>query len=110
MIHIFVIMFVVIFDYSNGVQTSMELKFDTVEECFVHKRLVDKDPSVLYYNGKNIVNLQYGCVRYLKNYVEECEILPMDYENKKECIPYWDHWGKHSRSESGTYNKPGGDQ
>ncbi len=42
-------------------------------------------------------------LRSLKNYVEECEILPMDYKTKKECIPYWDHWGKHSRGESGTY-------
>jgi len=103
MINIFVIMFVVIFDYSNGVQTSMELEFDTVEKCFEHKRLVDRDPSVLYYQGKNIENLEYGCVRYLKNYVEECEILPMDYVNKKECIPYWDHWGNHSRGERGTF-------
>ncbi len=103
MIKIFVIMFVVIFDYTGGQTRRAEIPMESVEKCFEQKRLVDKDPSVLYYNGKNIVNLQYGCVRYLKNYVEECEILPMDYVNKKECIPYWDHWSKHSRGESGTY-------
>ena len=72
-------------------------------KCFDQKRKVDADPSQLYYEGKKIVDLQWGCVRYMKKYVEECELLPMDYENKKECIPYWNHWGKHSRSESGTY-------
>ena len=41
--------------------------------------------------------------RYLKNYVEECELLPMDYNEKPECAPYWEHWGKHSRGEKGTY-------
>jgi len=109
MIKIFIIMFVVIFDYDNGEQRSMQLEFENVEQCFEHKRSVDKDPTKLYYEGKHIENLEYGCVRYLKNYVEECEILPMDFVNKKECIPYWDHWGSHSRSESGTFNKPGGD-
>ena len=103
MIKIFVIMFVVIFDYTNGAQRSIELEFETVEQCFEHKRKVDKDPTQLYYEGKSIENLEYGCVRYLKNYVEECEILPMDYDTKKACIPYWDHWGNHSRGESGTY-------
>ena len=102
MIEVFVIMFVVIFDYTGGYSRT-EIPMESVEQCFEHKRLVDKDPSVLYYEGKNIENLEYGCVRYLKNYVEECEVLPMDHVNKKECIPYWNHWGKHSRSESGTF-------
>ena len=95
-------MFVVYFDYA-GVTQKMDMKFDTVEQCFEQVKKVDEDPSVLYFEGKNINNIEYGCVRYLKNYVEECEQLPMDYENKKECIPYWNHWAKHSRSESGTY-------
>ena len=103
MINVFVIMFVVIFDYENGAQRTMELEMESVEQCFEQKRKVDKDPSQLYYEGKKIVNLEWGCVRYLKNYVEECELLPMDYVNKPGCIPYWDHWGKHSRSESSTY-------
>ena len=91
MIDIFVIMFVVMFDYS-GTTNEMKLRFDNVDQCFEHKRKVDKDPSVLYFEGRKVTNIEYGCVRYLKNYVEECEQLPMDYVNKKQCIPYWDHW------------------
>ena len=102
MIEIFYYMFVVYFDYA-GVTRKMDMQFDTVEQCFEQVKKVDEDPSVLYFEGKNINNIEYGCVRYLKNYVEECEQLPMDYENKKECIPYWNHWAKHSRSESGIY-------
>ena len=103
MINVFVIMFVVIFEYDNGATRTMELEMETIEQCFEQKRKVDEDPSQLYYEGKKIKNLEWGCVRYLKNYVEECELLPMDYVNKKECIPYWNHWGKHSRGESATY-------
>ena len=105
MINVFVIMFVVIFEYQSGEVRRMELEMESVEQCFDQKRKVDADPSQLYYEGKKIVDLQWGCVRYMKKYVEECELLPMDYVNKKECIPYWNHWGRHSRSESGTYNE-----
>jgi len=34
MIKIFIIMFVVIFDYDNGEQRSMQLEFENVEQCF----------------------------------------------------------------------------
>jgi hypothetical protein len=101
MIDIFVIMFVVMFNH-QGTTSEMSLRFDTVEQCFEHKRKVDKDPTSLEL-PKIATDIEYGCVRYLKNYVEECEQLPMDYVNKKECIPYWDHWGSHSRSERGTF-------
>ena len=103
MINVFVIMFVVIFEYDNGATRTMEWEIEKIEQCIEQKRKVDEDPSHLYYEEKKIKNLEWGCVRYLKNYVEECELLPMDYVNKKECIPYWNHWGKHSRGESGTY-------
>ena len=102
MIDIWTILFVVLFDY-RGVVKEMSIEFDTVEQCFEHKKKVDKDPSVLFFEKKHISKIEYGCVRYLKKYVEECELLPMDYVNKKECIPYWEHWSNHSRSESGTY-------
>ena len=102
MIEIFVIMFVVLFDH-QGTPSEMSTRFETVEECFDYKRQVDNDRSILHFEEKNITNLEYGCVRYLKKYVEECEVLPMDHVNKKECIPYWDHWGKHSRGEGGTF-------
>ena len=36
-------------------------------------------------------------VKRIKRYVEECELLPMDYVNKKQCIPYWEHWAKNRR-------------
>jgi len=102
MIDIWTILFLVLFDY-QGVVKEMSIEFDTVEQCFEHKKKVDKDPSVLFYEKKYINNIEYGCVRYLKNYVEECELLPMDYNEKPECAPYWEHWGKHSRGEKGTY-------
>ena len=102
MIEIFYIMFVVMFDY-QGITSEMNLQFDTEEQCFEHVRKVDEDPTVLYFEGRNVTNIKYGCIRYLRNFVEECEVLPHDVVNKKECIPYWNHWAKHSRSESGTY-------
>ena len=53
--------------------------------------------SVLYYEREWIDTLEYGCVKRIKRYVEECELLPMDYVNKKQCIPYWEHWAKNRR-------------
>ena len=105
MVNIFIIMFVVMFDH-QGTKGEITTEFETVEQCFEHKRGVDKNPSVnleLYFEGKTVTNIEYGCVRYLKNYVEECEVLPMDPVKNKECIPYWNHWATHSRSERGTY-------
>jgi len=52
---------------------------------------------VLYYERQWIDTLEYGCVKRIKRYVEECELLPMDYVNKKQCIPYWEHWAKNRR-------------
>ena len=85
-------MFVVII---NGTVIE-KTEFETTEQCFVFEEMVSKKPSLVT-KGKMVESLQFGCVRYLRRYVEECEILPMDYINKKECIPYWDYYGKNSR-------------
>ena len=75
---------------SGDAKTALEL------QCFVFEEMVSKKPSLVA-KGKMVKSLQFGCVKYLRRYVEECEILPMDYINKKECIPYWDYYGKNSR-------------
>ena len=49
MINVFVIMFVVIFEYQGGEVRRMELEMESVEQCFDQKRKVDADPSQLYY-------------------------------------------------------------
>ena len=93
------------FDH-QGTAGEITTVFDTVEQCFAHKREVDKNPTVfheLYFQGNTVTNIEYGCIRYLKNYVEECEVVPMDPVTNKECIPYWNHWATHSRHERGTY-------
>ena len=91
-INIWLIMLVVII---NG-KIIEKTEFETIEQCFVFEEMVSKKPSLVA-KGKMVKSLQFGCVKYLRRYVEECEILPMDYINKKECIPYWDYYGKNSR-------------
>ena len=91
-INIWLIMFVVII---NG-KIIEKTEFETTEQCFVFEEMVSKKPSLVT-KGKMVESLQFGCVRYLRRYVEECEILPMDFMKKKECITYWDYYGKNSR-------------
>ena len=57
MINVFIIMFVVIFEYQGGEFRKMELEMESVEQCFEQKAKVDADPTELYYEGKKIVNL-----------------------------------------------------
>jgi hypothetical protein len=84
-INIWTFFFVVVFN--NQYATSVE--YETLEKCLTQQYSVEKDSSLLY--------IEYGCVKRIRRYVEQCELLPMDYVNKKECIPYWDHWANNRR-------------
>jgi hypothetical protein len=92
-INIWTFFFVVVF---NNQYTSA-IEYNSLEQCLQQQYEVEKDPSVLYYEREWIDTLEYGCVKRIKRYVEECELLPMDYVNKKQCIPYWEHWAKNRR-------------
>ena len=78
-------------------QYASSIEYDSLEQCLQQQYEVEKNPSVLYYERQWIDTLEYGCVKRIKRYVEECELLPMDYVNKKQCIPYWEHWAKNRR-------------
>ena len=92
-INIWTFFFVVVFNN----QYASSIEYDSLEQCLQQQYKVEKDPSVLYYEREWIDTLEYGCVKRIKRYVEECELLPMDYVNKKQCIPYWEHWAKNRR-------------
>ena len=91
-INIWLIMFIVII---NG-NIKESTQFETLEQCLGFEQMVSKNPSLVT-QGKMVESIQFGCLRLLKRYVEECEVVPMDYVNKKECIPYWNHWGGNPR-------------
>ena len=92
-INIWTFFFVVVFN--NQYATSVE--YETLEKCLTQQYAVEKDPSLLYYDDRDIITIEYGCVKRMRRYVEQCELLPMDYVNKKQCIPYWNHWAKNRR-------------
>jgi hypothetical protein len=92
-INIWTFFFVVVFNN----QYASSIEYDSLEQCLQQQYEVEKNPSVLYYERQWIDTLEYGCVKRIKRYVEECELLPMDYVNKKQCIPYWEHWAKNRR-------------
>tara|TARA_Y100000992_G_scaffold79926_1_gene50755 strand:- start:2344 stop:2628 length:285 start_codon:yes stop_codon:yes gene_type:complete len=92
-INIWTFFFVVVFNN----QYASSIEYDSLEQCLQQQYEVEKNPSVLYYEREWIDTLEYGCVKRIKRYVEECELLPMDYVNKKQCIPYWEHWAKNRR-------------
>jgi|TARA_B100001758_G_C18397502_1_gene606871 hypothetical protein len=92
-INIWTFFFVVVFNN----QYASSIEYDSLEQCLQQQYEVEKNPSVLYYEREWIDTVEYGCVKRIKRYVEECELLPMDYVNKKQCIPYWEHWAKNRR-------------
>ena len=92
-INIWTFFFVVVFNN----QYVSAIEYNSLEQCLEQQYSVENDPSVLYYNDKPITTIEYGCVKRIRRYVEQCELLPMDYVNKKECIPYWNHWGNNRR-------------
>ena len=92
-INISTFFFVVVFNN----QYASSIEYDSLEQCLQQQYEVEKNPNVLYYEREWIDTVEYGCVKRIKRYVEECELLPMDYVNKKQCIPYWEHWAKNRR-------------
>ena len=92
-INIWTFFFVVVFNN----QYASSIEYDSLEQCLQQQYEVEKNPNVLYYEREWIDTVEYGCVKRIKRYVEECELLPMDYVNKKQCIPYWEHWAKNRR-------------
>ena len=91
-INIWLILFIV--TINGNIEDSIE--YETMEQCLGFEQMVSKKPSLVT-QGKMVESLQFGCVKYIRRYVEECEVVPMDYVNKKDCIPYWEHYGKNSR-------------
>jgi hypothetical protein len=92
-ISIYAFAFVVIFNE----KAKIEIPYDSMQSCYIAEVMVDKDPSRLYYTKRGIDSITYGCERILKRYVEECERLPMDFVNKKACIPYWEYYSENAR-------------
>ncbi len=92
-INIWTFFFVVVFN--NQFQSAIE--YDSLEKCLVQQYAVEKDPSLLYYDDRPITKIEYGCVKRVKRYVEQCEVIPIDYIKHKACIPYWNHWGNNRR-------------